>query len=135
MKDVICLEKQKLIDMAISVQKNSYAPYSGITVGAVLLTADNKVFLGCNVENASYGASICAERTAILKAVSEGERNFDTIAITSNLEDFIYPCGICLQVMAEFAPKLKIIITNKSNEIINTTVSDLLPKGFILISD
>ncbi|HBM76180.1 MAG TPA: cytidine deaminase [Clostridiaceae bacterium] len=119
-----------LIKMASKAMKNAYVPYSNFKVGAALLTKAGKVYTGCNVENASYGATICAERTAIFKAVSEGEREFEAIAITADSDEFAYPCGICRQVMLEFSKDLKIYISNKNGEYKEYTISELLPTGF-----
>ena len=95
------MDNKALIDMALKAMENAYAPYSGFKVGAALLCSDKKVYTGCNIENSSYGASNCAERTAIFKAVSEGEREFEKIAIVSSSGDFTFPCGICRQVLSE----------------------------------
>jgi cytidine deaminase len=119
-----------LIKMASKAMKNAYVPYSNFKVGAALLTKAGKVYTGCNIENASYGATICAERTAIFKAVSEGEREFEAIAIASDSDEFAYPCGICRQVMLEFSKDLKIYISNKNGEYKEYTISELLPTGF-----
>lgn len=124
------MDNQKLIDLAALAQKNSYAPYSKVNVGAALLSRDGRVFSGCNVENSSYGATICAERCAILKAVSEGVQEFEAIAVTSNLKDFAYPCGMCLQVMAEFNPELRVVVVNGAKEVAEFGLKELLPKMF-----
>lgn len=124
--------KEKLIQKSIEAQKNSFSPYSKVRVGAAILTENNRIFTGCNIENASFGATICAERTAIFKAISEGEKEFKEIAITSNLNDFIYPCGICRQVLSEFAPNIKVILRNNNNEIIEKSMEELLPNAFKL---
>ena len=121
-----------LIQKARQAQKNSYSPYSGFKVGAALLTRDNKIYTGCNVENASYGASICAERTAIVKAISEGEKNFIKIAIVSDSNDLTYPCGICLQIISEFMPEGEIILADKNNNAQIYKVSQFLPYAFKL---
>lgn len=121
----------ELIDYAKKALDNSYAPYSHFNVGAALLTDDDKLFLGCNIENASYGATICAERTAIFKAVSEGYRHFNRIAIVARDGSTAYPCGICLQVMNEFMPDGSIILEDKG-DLVSYKVSDLLPHGFVL---
>lgn len=121
-----------LIQKARQAQKNSYSPYSGFKVGAALLTRDNKIYTGCNVENSSYGASICAERTAIVKAVSEGEKNFIKIAIVSDSNDLTYPCGICLQIISEFMPEGEIILADKNNNAQIYKVSQFLPYAFKL---
>lgn len=104
---------QKLIEIAKEASEKAYSPYSNYKVGASLLTKSGKIYTGCNIENASFGATVCAERVAIFKAVSEGEKNFEMIAIYINDEKHIpSPCGICRQVMMEFAPNLKLILSN-----------------------
>jgi cytidine deaminase len=108
--------------------KYSYAPYSGVKVSALAITPDGKVYRGVNVENASLGLTVCAERVAIFNAVSNGERRIKTIVLTSNLDKPIYPCGACLQVMNEFGVEEVIII--HGNEVIRHTLSELFPKPF-----
>ncbi|MFN8598460.1 MAG: cytidine deaminase [Anaerolineae bacterium] len=119
---------KELITQAIEARKRAYTPYSHYKVGAALLGKSGKVYLGCNVENASYGHTVCAERTAVLKAVSEGEREFEAIAVVTRNGGS--PCGACRQVMAEFAPELIIYIADKNGEYRTTTLSDLLPDMF-----
>ena len=123
---------KELIDISIKAQKNAYAPYSDFKVGAALLCADGTVYTGCNIENATYVATNCAERTAIFKAVSEGKRDFTAIAITSSGGGLTYPCGICRQVMAEFSPAMRIILCGKDGIIVTHTLSELLPHSFTL---
>ncbi len=118
----------ELIAQAVEARKRAYTPYSHYKVGAALLGKSGKVYLGCNVENASYGHTVCAERTAVLKAVSEGEREFEAIAVVTRNGGS--PCGACRQVMAEFAPELTIYIADKNGEYRTTTLSDLLPDMF-----
>ena len=100
---------KELIDIAKKAAENAYVPYSGYTVGAALLTKEGKVYSGCNIENAAYGPTNCAERTAFFKAVSEGEREFAAIAVVGgkalDFKDYFTPCGVCRQVMAEFCEK------------------------------
>jgi cytidine deaminase len=98
----------ELLQHAAKALENSYAPYSRFRVGAALLTEDGQVFTGCNVENASYGLSNCAERTAVFKAVSNGKKSFRAIAIVSDRTNPVYPCGACRQVLREFNPRIKI---------------------------
>lgn len=119
---------KELITQAIEARKRAYTPYSHYKVGAALLGKSGKVYLGCNVENASYGHTVCAERTAILKAVSEGEREFEAIAVVTRNGGS--PCGACRQVMVEFAPDLIIYIADKNGEYRTTTMSELLPDSF-----
>lgn len=121
----------ELIQIAKQAAENAYAPYSDFCVGAALLTKDGQVFTGCNIENASYGATNCAERTAIFKAVSEGYREFLKVAVIAKDGSTAYPCGICLQVMQEFMPD-GIIVLEKDDTIITYTLKELLPNGFIL---
>lgn len=125
------MKNEELMTYAKKAYANSYAPYSGFCVGAALLTEDGQIFLGCNIENASYGATNCAERTAIFKAVSEGYRKFDKIAVAAKDGSTAYPCGICLQVMNEFMPNGTVIL-EKDNECTEYSVKSLLPFGFEL---
>lgn len=120
---------EDLIRYSIEAQDYSYSPYSRLKVGAALLTADGKVYTGSNVENAAYGPSNCAERTAVFKAVSEGSRNFSAIAITSSEGGFTYPCGTCRQVLYEFGPDIRVIVFNGTEKKV-TTVRELLPDAF-----
>ncbi len=124
------MTEEKLVALAKEAMKNAYAPYSKFQVGAALLAKDGRVFTGCNVENASYGATNCAERTAIFKAVSEGYREFDAIAIVASSGDFASPCGICRQVLAEFMPDGKVILDSKEKGMVTYSVRELLPSGF-----
>ena len=128
------MENSVLINMAIDAMKNAYAPYSEYLVGAALLAKSGKVYIGCNVENASFGCTNCAERTAFFKAISDGEREFVKIAITGgkngNVAEIV-PCGICLQVMSEFCDGDFGIITSLDNDQFKAyTLSQLLPYGF-----
>lgn len=130
------MERQNLISAAIAARDQAYSPYSHYAVGAALLTSTNRIITGCNIENASYGATNCAERTAFFKAISEGERSFKAIAITGGMAgeqqvDFAYPCGICRQVMQEFGGPDFVVIAAKSPEIYKEfTLENLLPFGF-----
>lgn len=118
-----------LIDAAIQAASKAYAPYSNYHVGAALLDSTGTIFTGCNIENASYPATICAERTALVKAVSEGRREFDTIVVATRNGGF--PCGICRQMLYEFAPRLHVIVVDLDGHVIDdTTLTDLLPHGF-----
>ena len=125
------IDTKLLIEKAFEAQKFCYTPYSNFNVGAALLGANGKIYQGCNIENASYGATNCAERTAIFKAVSEGEREFIRIAVTASDGSTAYPCGICLQVMNEFMPDVDIIL-EQDGEIVTYSLSELLPRGFVL---
>lgn len=119
---------EQLIERARQAQKQAYVPYSNFPVGAALITEDGSVYTGCNVESASYGATNCAERVAIQKAVSEGHRSFTHLAIVGQ-EDFTAPCGICRQVIMEFAPDSKIILAGKEDYVVYNA-EDLLPYAF-----
>ena len=118
-----------LLQAARDALKFSYSPYSKYAVGAALLCPDGTVYTGCNIENASYGATICAERTAVSKAVSEGARRFIAIAIAGD-EGFPWPCGICRQVLNEFAPDIRVICGSRAGGMQVTTLRELLPHGF-----
>lgn len=129
------MNQKALVEAAFAMLPKAYAPYSHFHVGAALLTKDGEVFTGCNVENASYGAAICAERTAFVKAVSEGKREFQAIAVVGGREgavtDFTPPCGICRQVMAEFGgPDFQILLAKSPEEIRCLTLAELLPEAF-----
>lgn len=125
------MTKDELMGLAKKAAQFAYAPYSNFFVGAALLTKDGTVYTGCNVENASYGATNCAERTAIFKAVSEGKREFSTIAIAAGDGSTAYPCGICLQVMNEFMPKGDIVV-EENGKLTTYSLGELLTKGFVL---
>ena len=125
------MDKQKLMQIAKDAAKNAYAPYSKFKLGAALLTKSGKVFTGVNVENSSYGLTNCAERTAIFKAVSEGERQFDKLAIYVNSDKLFTPCGACRQVISEFSQTIEIIVFS-DQEVLETTISELLPMSFKL---
>ncbi|MBO4854407.1 MAG: cytidine deaminase [Oscillospiraceae bacterium] len=124
------MTRQELCQAAVHMMERAYAPYSRFPVGAALECADGTVFTGCNVENAAYGDTICAERTAICKAVSEGHRDFVRIAIAGKGDDFCVPCGTCRQVMQEFAPDMEIICLNGAGESRTFSLRELLPFGF-----
>ncbi len=125
------MEYEKLVSYALEARKNAYAPYSNFKVGAAVLTDDGKIFTGCNIENASYGASNCAERTAIFKAISEGYKTIKTIAIVGVQNDYTYPCGICRQVIAEFSTaNTKIILGKNDTEFLVKTLDEILPGAF-----
>jgi len=119
---------EDLINLAKQVRKKAYTPYSHYKVGAALLGKSGKVYTGCNVENASYGHTVCAERTAVLKAVSEGEREFEAVAVVT--KNGGSPCGACRQVLSEFAPELAVYIANKDGAYRTTTLKKLLPDSF-----
>jgi cytidine deaminase len=121
----------QLVALAFSMLDRAYCPYSRFPVGAALLCADGSVFTGCNVENAAYGSTICAERTALVKAVSEGHRDdFTRIAIAGNSDDFCWPCGACRQVLSEFAPGLTVLAARRDGQFRVLPLADLLPNSF-----
>jgi len=128
--------KKQLAEAALAARKCAYAPYSHYTVGAALLTDEGQIYCGGNIENASYGATNCAERTAIFKAVSDGARKLSAIAIAGGIEgcdptDYAYPCGICRQVMQEFAGEAFTVLVVKSLEDVREySLGELLPYGF-----
>lgn len=131
------MSPEELLTKAKEAMRFSYAPYSGFRVGAALVTMDGTVYTGCNIENASYTPTNCAERTAFFKAVSEGHRDFDAIAIVGGqngeIENFCPPCGVCRQVMAEFCrDDFMIYLGNKKGEINAIPLSELLPYRFSL---
>lgn len=122
-------DNKTLLQCAFKAMEMAYAPYSNFKVGAALLTESGKIYTGCNIENLSFGATVCAERVAIFKAISEGEKSFTKIAIVSSSGEETFPCGICRQVMIEFMPKGE-IITGTNDNICVYKVCELLPKGF-----
>lgn len=129
--------RNSLISAALEARKSSYAPYSGYYVGAALLCEDGDIVRGCNVENASYGATNCAERTAVFKAVSEGERRFTAIAIAGGKDreqatDYAYPCGVCRQVLREFCipEEMAVIVCKSESDYDEKTLAELLPNSF-----
>ncbi len=127
---------KELCALAIEAMSRSYSPYSGCKVGAALLTESGKVYLGCNVENAAYSPTICAERVAFMKAVSEGEREFEAIAVVGGMNGEIKglfpPCGVCRQVMAEFCDpySFRVIMVKSADDYEAVTLSEILPYGF-----
>ena len=122
---------QALVDLAFTMLERAYVPYSHFPVGAALLCADGAVFTGCNVENAAYGSCICAERTALVKAVSEGHRDdFVKLAVVGRGEDYCWPCGACRQMLYEFAPELTVLVARGDGDFVRMALSELLPHGF-----
>ena len=124
------MTKKELCAAAVDMLKMSYVPYSHFPVGAALECGDGTVYTGCNIENAGYTPTICAERTAVFKAVSEGHLKFTRIAIAATTEKFCAPCGVCRQVLQEFAPDLEVILGNSAGETLELTLKELLPYGF-----
>lgn len=119
-----------LIERAKEARQNAYAPYSQFRVGAALRTTDGRIFLGANVENASYGLTICAERSAIFAAVSAGIQSFDALAVVANTEAPVSPCGACRQVLAEFGKDWDIYLANLNGDWKHLIITDLLPGAF-----
>lgn len=131
------MDNLKLSAEAKKAMEKSYSPYSGFKVGAALLAKSGKVYTGCNVENASYAATVCAERTAFFKALSEGEREFEKIAVAGGkngeISDFCLPCGVCRQVMAEFCGNDFVIVMLGADDSLNQkTLKELLPEPFLM---
>lgn len=125
------VEPKQLIDEAIAASKQAHVPYSHFHVGAALLTTDGKIYRGCNIENASYGLTNCAERTAIFKAISEGDKQFSAIAVVGDTDGPISPCGACRQVLAEFCDDhTQIILANLKGDFVITNINEILPGYF-----
>ncbi len=124
-------EYKELYRIALAASENAYAPYSGFPVGAAVMTRDGEIFTGVNVENASYGATVCAERSAISAAVAAGRREFKAVASASP-EGAAYPCGICRQVIFEFGDDIKVVTGTGEDALDVCDIKDLLPKGFRL---
>lgn len=134
------MKDQLLIEEALLAREQSYCPYSDFAVGAALLTGSGKIYRGCNIENASYSVANCAERTAIFKAVSEGEKEFVAIAVVGGKKgappvDYTYPCGVCRQVMAEFGnpEEFRILVAKNITDYKTYMLKDLLPESFSLL--
>lgn len=124
---------EKAVKSALEVRKNAYAPYSNFAVGAAIVTTDGTIFTGVNVENSSFGATNCAERTALFSAITAGHRDFEAIVIASNLNGkAVFPCGICRQVLADFNPKMRVVLINSETKEIerDLLLSDIFPGIF-----
>ena len=122
---------KQLIKASFDAQKNSYAPYSKFCVGASLLCKSGKIYTGANIENASYPAGICAERSAFCEAICDGEKQFEALCITcSNPDTYAYPCGVCRQFISEFSTSIKIIVAKSQSDYKEFTLNDLLPHNF-----
>jgi cytidine deaminase len=126
------MDYNNLVEKAIEAREKAYVPYSNFKVGAAVLTEDNHIYTGCNIENASYGATNCAERTAIFKAVSEGYTKIRAVAVIGDTTTHTYPCGICRQVIVEFAEDkdIDIILVKNKNEFLIRKLDELLPGAF-----
>lgn len=123
--------KEVLIERAIQIREKAYTPYSKFKVGAALLTEDDEIFVGCNIENASYPVGCCAERVAIFNAISAGKRNFKAMAVVANTDDPVSPCGSCRQVMSEFfSNSMPIYLSNINKDVFETNIEQLLPGSF-----
>lgn len=123
--------KDVLIERAIQIREKAYTPYSKFKVGAALLTEDDEIFVGCNIENASYPVGCCAERVAIFNAISAGKRNFKAMAVVANTDDPVSPCGSCRQVMSEFfSNSMPIYLSNINKDVLETNIEQLLPGSF-----
>ncbi|KAF3697870.1 Cytidine deaminase [Channa argus] len=122
---------QELVSKCLQARNKAYCPYSRFPVGAAILTADGAIITGCNVENASYGLTVCAERTAIQRAVVEGHTKFTAIAVTCDIKDtFVGPCGACRQVLIEFGPEWAVYLVKPDGSIKETSLNELLPLAF-----
>ena len=122
---------RELVDLAFTMLERSYVPYSNFPVGAAIFCSDGTIFTGCNIENAAYGSTICAERTALVKAVSEGHRDdFERIAVVGNSSDYCWPCGACRQMLYEFNPDLTVLVARGDRQFVSLKLHELLPHGF-----
>lgn len=128
------MDDSQLVQRALEARKQAYAPYSGFAVGAALLTEKGRVYVGANVENASLGLSICAERVAVFSAVAAGEREFVRLAVAANAQEPAIPCGACLQVIRQFSDNLGMICANPEGEVRLINIRDLLPDPFLFDS-
>ena len=124
------MTQQELVALADAARENAYVPYSHFRVGAALLTEDGRVYTGCNVEGASYGNTICAERVALCKAVSEGVRRFTMLAVIGETDGPCAPCGICRQMLHEFAPDLLVLCAGRDRQFVAVPLTELLPYAF-----
>ncbi len=123
---------RELINLAIGAAGKAYAPYSGFNVGAAIECFSGEIFTGCNVENAALGSSICAERTALVKAVSAGRKDFKRIAVYADSEKYCMPCGTCRQMLMEFAPDMEVLCAKSGGAYVSYRMNELLPYPFVL---
>jgi cytidine deaminase len=123
-------KRKELVEAASAVRENSYAPYSKFRVGAAVETKDGKIYSGCNIESASYGLTVCGERVAIWKAVSEGEHEFKQIAVVVDTEELTPPCGVCRQILWEFCGNVPVTLANLNGKSETVMMEDLLPRAF-----
>lgn len=124
------MTERELVEQALEMRRFSYAPYSHFRVGAALECEDGSVYTGCNVENAAYGSSLCAERTALVKAVSEGRRRFVRLAVAGDSADYCWPCGACRQMLREFGTDLEVLAANREGAYVSVPLEELLPHSF-----
>lgn len=124
------MTERELVERALEMRRFSYAPYSHFRVGAALECEDGSVYTGCNVENAAYGSSLCAERTALVKAVSEGRRRFVRLAVAGDSADYCWPCGACRQMLREFGTGLEVLAANREGAYVAISLEELLPHSF-----
>ena len=122
--------KKELIEAAREVREKAYAPYSNFKVGAAVRAKSGKIYTGCNVESASYGLTVCAERVAVWKAVSEGEKEFTNVAVVADTEELTPPCGVCRQIIWEFGGDIPITFSNLNGKVETVKMSELLPRAF-----
>lgn len=121
---------EELVEAAKRVRENAFAPYSNFKVGSAVISEDGKIFSGCNVESASFGLTVCAERVAIWKAVSEGETELAGIAVVADTEELTPPCGVCRQIIWEFCGDVPVILANLKGDVEKILISELLPRAF-----
>jgi len=126
------MEPDKLIALALVARQNAYAPYSSFAVGAALLASSGEVYTGCNVENSSYGLTMCAERVALYTGIACGEQKFAALAVVAGTDEYCSPCGACRQVLAEFGGDIKVYLANQDGNYLETSVAELLPMAFLL---
>ena len=124
------MTERELVERALEMRRFSYAPYSHFRVGAALECEDGSVYTGCNVENAAYGSSLCAERTALVKAVSEGRRRFVRLAVAGDSADYCWPCGACRQMLREFGTDLEVLAASREGAYVAISLEELLPHSF-----
>ena len=124
------MTERELVERAREMRRFSYAPYSHFRVGAALECEDGSVYTGCNVENAAYGSSLCAERTVLVKAVSEGRRRFVRLAVAGDSADYCWPCGACRQMLREFGTDLEVLAANREGAYVSVPLEELLPHSF-----
>ncbi len=123
-------ELKELVESARQVREKAYAPFSNFRVGAAVLTKDGKIYTGCNIESASYGLTVCAERVAIWKAVSEGESEFTNVAVVADTEELTPPCGVCRQIIWEFCGDVPVTFANLKSNVETVQMKELLPRAF-----